>query len=205
MSAFAAPDTTPIAPTEAPTETPLDTVAPTPEPSTPTVAPADDDEGIDLLPIVLTALGVILLIGVVSALASRRPKSAPARSTSTPPSAPSVQSKLLSTAQWIHDQLTLELLAATPVAAQQRWLTERTRLDDVVIGAQQQWADGHGTGWQQLAQSLSTLATAVDTNIALRVQPTSDATLIRESNDVVNNQRRSLQQLLTALWATTPR
>jgi len=194
------------APPEAPAPTEPAPVEPAPETSVADTVPPEEDDGTDWIPIVLIVLGGALLIAVVVALVTRNPRTS-SSSAAQPQqrAASSVQSNLLSTAQWIHDQLSLELLAAAPVAAQQRWLTDRSRLDDVVIGAQQQWAEGHGTGWQQLGQVLSSLATAIDTNIHLRVQPTTDASLIAESNDVVNRQRGTLQQVLTALWAVTPR
>ena len=117
----------------------------------------------------------------------------------------SPQASLLSTSQWITDQLTLELMAAPPAAAQQRWTVERSRLDNVAIGAQQQYLEVQDPNWQPLAQTMSALAAAIDTNLALRAQEPANAQLISESTDVINRHRATLQQLIAALRLTTPR
>lgn len=199
--AAATPPTDPGAPA-------TDPVTPVTEPVTPVTTPdgpvQPTDNGIDWLPILVVIGGLLIVVAVVAMLMGRKPRPA---SPAAPPTQkpPTAQTNLLSTAQWIHDQLSLELLAAGPGAAQQRWSTERARLDNVVIASQQQWADGHGTGWQQLGQVLSSLGSAIDTNIQLRAQATPDPSLVAESNDVVNRHRGSLQQVLTALWSVTPR
>lgn len=197
---------TPVAtaPPDEPTEpAPVEPVATTP---IEIVGPPVEDDGTDWMPIILIGFGIVLLIAVIAALASRssRKPASPASPGHQQP-ASTAQINLLTTAQWIHDQLSLELLGAEPVAAQQRWLTERSRVDDVVIGCQQQFASHHGSGWQQLGQQLATLAAAIDTNVHLRVQPGADASLVSESNAVVNRQRATLLQMLTALWSATPR
>ncbi len=189
-------ETTPPAP-EPPT-------APAPEAPAPTTPAGEDtgDDGTDWLPIVLIAVGVVALLvilGMVLGRGSRKPAPTPRSGQ------PSVQSNLLSTSQWIHDQLTLELAAADPNSAKQRWASERSRLDNVAIGAQQQWSEGHGDAWRTLSQTMSALASAVDTNINLRSQTPPDAALIAESVEVVNRQRAALQQLITAMWPTIRR
>jgi hypothetical protein len=177
---------------------------PEPEAPAPTTAPDEDgsDDSTDWLPIVLIIVGVVALLvilGMVLGRGSKKPAAVP-RSNQ-----PSPQSNLLSTSQWIHDQLTLELAAADPASAKQRWTSERSRLDNVAIGAQQQWSEGHGDAWRTLSQTMSALASALDTNISLRSQTPPDATLISESTDVVNRQRAALQQLITAMWPTIRR
>lgn len=191
----------------------VETTPPAPEPTTPppdapapTVAPGEDagDDGVDWVPIALIALGVlalILILGMVLGRGSTRRTAAPARRSP----APSQQANLLSTAQWIHDQLTLELAAADPASAAQRWAHERSRLDDVAIGAQQQWQQGGGEAWQTLAQTMSSLGAAVDTNVTLRAQTPPDPTLIAESTQVVNRHRAALHQLITAMWPSVRR
>ncbi len=205
------PATAPTEPQPEPTQpAPTPTAAPSPEP---TVAPIDDggDDGIDWQPIAIAVVLGVVLIAVIAALVGRGNRT---RRTSTHRTAawatvaagpPSVQVQLLTTAQWIHDQLTLELLAAAPTAATARWYAERPRLDDVVIGAQQQWAAGHGDNWQRLAQTLSALAAAIDTNLRTRSQTPVDARLVEESAAVVHRQRAVLQQLVTVMWPLAQR
>jgi hypothetical protein len=49
---------------------------------------------------------------------------------------------------------------------------------------------------------MAALAAALDTNVQLRAQDPPNPQLIDESNDVVNRQRATLQQLIVALWPT---
>ena len=213
VSATAPPDT--AAPAEAtnaepaPTEPPAPPATEAPAPpatDTPVDEGADgDDDGTDI------PWGTIFLVGglllalllIISALSSRR--SSQARRAATPPRADPARSSLLSTSQWVHDQLSLELMAASPASARQRWATERSRLDNVAIGAQQQWTEGHGEAWQRLGQTTSALAGALETNIALREQAEPNPQLVQESIDVVNRNRAALQQLVSALWPSVHR
>lgn len=211
-SATAPPDT--AAPAEAtnaepaPTEPPAPPATEAPAPpatDTPVDEGVEDDDGLDI------PWGTILLVGglllalfaILSALSSRR--SSQARRAATPPRADPARSSLLSTSQWVHDQLSLELMAASPASARQRWATERSRLDNVAIGAQQQWTEGHGEAWQRLGQTTSALAGALETNIALREQAEPNPQLVQESIDVVNRNRAALQQLVSALWPSVHR
>ncbi len=220
--AAAAPTDAPAAP-EAPvaTEAPAEPAQPQPvEPETPVatepapVAPAPDSESADdgndwLLPLLIIA-GLILVAVVVGGLLSRSRKSTPApiaapQATATTPSPQSPQSSLLSTSQWITDQLSLELMAAPPTDALQRWSVERSRLDNVAIGAQQQFLAGQDPNWQQLAQAMSALAASIDTSLALRAQIPPNAQLISESIGVVNGHRTTLHQLIAVLLSTISR
>lgn len=186
---------------------PVTTDAPAPTPTrapvTTTPAEAADDSSDTNWPLIIVVIiaGVALVLALVALFS--RPKKQPA--TGRPAVAPtspqqSPQVALLSTAQWIHDQLTLELMAAVPQQAVVRWANERSRLDNVAIGAQQQYAAGAGEPWQSLGQMMSLLATSLDTNLDLRAQDQSNAQLLAESTDVVNRHRATLQQLLTAMW-----
>jgi hypothetical protein len=189
------PDTTPPA-TEAPVTTP-DTVAPVTIPGT--IAPDDGGDDIDWGTIILVTILGIAVIALIIALMSRR-KPTTAGGTVTPTA--SSQSEILSTAQWIHDQLSLELLAAAPAAALQRWTVERTRVDNVAIRAQQQFTQGYGEAWQSLGSAMSQLGTSLDTVLQLRNQQPPNAQLIQQANDVVGRRRADLQLLLTAIWPT---
>jgi hypothetical protein len=189
------PDTTPPV-TEAPATTP-DTVAPVTTPDT--IAPDNGGSDTDWLPIVLVTILGIAVIAIIVALMSRK-KPTTAAGTITPTASP--QSEILSTAQWIHDQLSLELLAAAPAAALQRWSVERTRVDNVAIRAQQQFTQGNGQAWQSLGQAMSQLGTSIDTDLQLRNQEPPNAQLIQEATNVVSRRRADLQLLLTAIWPT---
>lgn len=157
-----------------------------------------DPPAVDPAPVVLIIGGIIIVLALLASLFGRSKRR-------TPPLAESPQANLLSTSQWIHDQLTLELLAAPPTAALQRWATERSRLDNVAIGAQQQFSEGKDANWQPLAQTMSTLASALDTDLQLRAQDPPNAQLINESTAVVNNQRAALAQLIAVLRPTIDR
>jgi hypothetical protein len=207
-AAAASPTDAPEAP--APTDAPAAT-DPAPEPTTPESGPepttpesgdADSDDNDWVLPVLLVG-GLLLAAVIIGGVIGRSKKSA--APTSAPTTSSSPQASLLSTSQWITDQLTLELMAAPPAAAQQRWAVERSRLDNVAIGAQQQYLEAHDANWQPLAQNMSALAAAIDTNLALRAQDPPNAQLISESTDVINRHRATLQQLITALRQTTPR
>jgi hypothetical protein len=204
----ASPTDAPEAP--APTDAPAAT-DPAPQPTTPEAGPApttpesgdtDSSDNDWVLPVLLVG-GLLLAAVIIGGVIGRSKKSA------APPTAPSTssspQASLLSTSQWITDQLTLELMAAPPAAAQQRWTIERSRLDNVAIGAQQQYLEVQDPNWQPLGQTMSSLAAAIDTNLALRAQEPANAQLINESTDVINRHRATLQQLIAALRLTTPR
>jgi outer membrane biosynthesis protein TonB len=202
------------APTEAPAEpeAPAATepapIAPSPEPTAPTAPDTEtSDGGNDWLLPVLVIGGLLLIAVVIGGALSRSRQSTQATPAAPGPSsaAPSTQASLLSTSQWITDQLTLELMAAPPTAALQRWATERSRLDNVAIGAQQQYLDAQDPNWQPLAQTMSALAAAIDTSLALRAQEPPNAQLISESIDVVNGHRARLHQLLAVLHPTIDR
>mgnify|MGYP001812308966 CR=1 FL=1 len=173
-----------------------------PEPEAPPTEPADEDSS--LVPILLGIGLLVLAAVVVGAVVSRRSSAPDERSAASPAPAPapSPQMVLLTNAQWIHDHLTLELLAVPPADALQRWTTERRRLDDVAIGAEQQFVNGGGDAWSSLNPTMTALANALDTNLRLRAQVPPDPAVIQESTAVVNRQRAVLIQLVAALWPT---
>lgn len=205
-----APDPAPTAapaPEPEPEPAPAPTAAPAPTPGTvPANADADDGSDTNWALIILIIVAGIALLAALIALFSRGDKQQagePATNPSQPQASPQVA--LLSTAQWIHDQLTLELMAANPQQASARWASERSRLDNVAIGAQQQYAAGAGDSWQSLNQITSLLASSLDTNLNLRSQAPQDQQLVSESTDVVNRHRATLQQLLAAMWPLAQR
>jgi len=204
VTSTSATATTPDEP--APTDAPAGPDATAPAPTTP-----DDDgsggDGPDLVAIAVIVVGVVALLAVLGALLRRPGRPAPAPPTATPrsPAPPSGDANLLSTAEWIVDRLSLELMGAEPTAATSRWSVERSRLDNVAIGARQRFVEGSDPNWQPLGESMSALAAALDTNLALRSRAQPDAQLIAESTQVVNRHRAYLQQLIAALGPTIRR
>jgi hypothetical protein len=198
-AATTAPVATEVPPaTEAPavTQAPVVTEAPVAPDDNPVVP--DTDDGSDLLTFVLIVGAILLAALLIGVLISRSRRSSSATGAPTE----STQASLLSTSQWIADHLALELMAAPPEQARQRWSSERTRLDSVAIGAQQQYLEAHDANWQPLAQTMSALASSIDTALALRAQDPPNAALVNESIDVVNGHRARLHQLIAVLLPT---
>ena len=114
----APPDENP-APT-APPATDAPETAPPPGTDAPETAPPedpDDGEGRSWGPILAILIGLAALIAIMAALSKRRKPAAPPR--------PDPRRQLVSTARWIHDQLSLEILALPAADSQQRWNAER--------------------------------------------------------------------------------
>jgi hypothetical protein len=189
------PDTT--LPDTAPADTaPAETAPPA------IIAPEDevgfvDSDGDDGIGATTTLLIVVVAVAAIAALLALLGRRTPPAAT---PVSDTAQMSLLSTSQWVHDQLSLELLAAAPTIALQRWGVERTRLDNIAIGALAEWSQGHGEMWQHLSHSVSALGAALDTNLQCRNQDPPDTPLIRESTEVVTRRRDELQELLTVMW-----
>lgn len=211
----AGPGAATVSTTPEPTDAaPGTTAAPAPPVTTP-VDPDDDGSDTDwALIIVAIVAGVAVIIALIAAFSAssrrRRPPPPPRQASGSAPhqqpqQQQSTQVALLSTAQWVHDQLSLELMAADPRQALARWAVERSRLDNVAIGAQQQYAAGQGDPWQSLSQMMTLLASSLDTNLNVRAQDQPDARLIAESTEVVTRHRATLQQLLAAMWPLTRR
>ena len=106
---------------------------------------------------------------------------------------------MLTTAQWIHDQLTLELLASVPSAASARWLVERGRLDDAAVGAEQHYLTGDGDNWERLSHTLSALAAAIDTHLQVRNQAPADPQLVEQTAAVAASLRDQVRHLMDAV------
>ncbi len=205
------------APTDAPadpvaTEAPAEPEAPAPtaaapEPTAPgaTVPDAEtSDDGNDwLLPVLVIGGLLLIAVAVGGALSrSRQPKQPATAGARTDPGDTVSAGEPAQHSQWIADHLTLELMAASPAAALQRWSVERSRLDNVAIGARQQFLDARDPNWQPLSQSMSELAASIDTALALRAQDPPNAQLINDSIDVVNGHRARLRQLVAVLLPT---
>ncbi|MET0662660.1 MAG: hypothetical protein ABWZ42_05975 [Ilumatobacteraceae bacterium] len=202
------PETVP--PETAPAETaPPETIPAAVPDSVPAAADADgEDDGIDVGTWLLVTLIVVLAIIVVSAVVGgigRRSKGKPA-----PPAAGAVPPapvndaahQLLASAQWVHDQLSLELMAAAPAQAQQRWSVERTRIDNIVIGTQAEASRVNSASWLQLGQFLTELAAAIETNLQLRMQDPPNLGLVQESANVITARRNDIQAAINLLRPT---
>jgi hypothetical protein len=209
---------TPTVPAPEPTTAPEPepTTAPQPEPTTATptvpdvtIAPEASDDDSNWLPIVLILVGGIALVALVAMVLVRRSPSpetgAARRPTAQAAPVASPQTDLLNTSQWIHDQFSMQVLAATPETALARWSVERSRLDNVAIGAHQLFLEGGGEMWQRLEQVMTLLATSIDTNVQLRSQVPPNVQLVTESANVVNQHRATLQQAINVLRASLPR
>jgi hypothetical protein len=196
-SATDAPETGP--PETAPPETaPPETAPPAtdaPETGPPaTDAPDGSEEGDDGL----NWLALVLVLGAFGFLAALFARAGRRRATPAPTVDPRAQ--MLSTAQWIHDQLSLELLALSPADAQQRWAAERDRFTQLMIDVRAT-APGRRSpaAWEQLAQSVAALQSSLDTAVRVRGADQPDPDLVREAVTLANGRRAELQQAIVAV------
>ena len=149
-------------------------------------------------------LAIIIVSAVVTSISRRSSRKTTPPAAAPVPPAPlnDAAHQLVASAQWIHDQLSLELLAAAPVQAAQRWSVERTRIDNVVIGTQAEASRSNNATWLQLGQFLSELASAIDTNLQLRVQEPPNMGLVQESANVITARRSDIQAAINLLRPT---
>jgi len=173
----------------------------------PAEADADgEDDGIDVGTWLLVTLIIVLAIIVVSAVVGgigRRSKATPPAAAPVPPAPVNdAAHQLLASAQWVHDQLSLELMAAAPSQAMQRWGVERTRIDNIVIGTQAEASRVNSASWLQLGQFLTELASAIETNLQLRMQDPPNLGLVQESANVITARRNDIQAAINLLRPT---
>lgn len=187
--------------TEVPTTQPPETEAPTEEAASPVDStepaaadePSEDGDGIGLGLILLLLAVSIALLGYVLYRAMRGNRQA----TTIRERQEAVSSgSLLGNINWLHDQLSLELLSTPPDRALQRWQTERTHLDSIVIACKQQSAQlGGDLVWDDLAGAVSGLAQALDTAVTSRADISVDPIITREAIELVNQRRGRLSHL----------
>lgn len=191
------PDTTPVT-------TPDTTPVTTPD-TVPNGGGGDSDVPWPLI-IAISAVAIAVIALIATASGRRRTT---ATSAAAPPRAKTADQDrgyALGSAQWVHDHLAPELLAAPPAEAAQRWRVERGRLDDAVIRAQQYSSDPTtGVAWQQLGQSLSLLGTSLDSYIHLRNQQPPNQPQIDESYAVAYQHHAELGVALSQVWPTIQR
>lgn len=131
---------------------------------------------------VLVALALAIVVAVV--VSSRRRRDQPA---ATDP-----RNQLVATARWIHDQLSLELLALPPADAQRRWASDRVRFDQLSIDARALAMQSEPEVWNQLASIVDALASSIDTAVRVRATEGADVDLARESVAIANRHRGEL-------------
>jgi len=149
----------------------------------------DQAGGSNWLAIFGILVAAAFLVGVVPVLTRRRP----------PPSSaanPDRRLQLISTARWIHDQLSLEILGLPAADAQQRWGLERNRLDQLAIDLRVQAAERDPEVWNNLSATVSALASSLDTAVRMRSTPDADEQLARESVAIANRHRGDLATAL---------
>lgn len=177
--------------------TPPDTEPPpvTEAPAVTTPPDSEDDNSAAWLLLILGLGGLIIaIVVIVSALTKR----------DTPARVPAAdayreQNNVMGAAQWFQDQLALQLMAAPPDQALQRWSYERRRIESIVVAANQQ-AHRPDDPWYLLANSVTALMGSLDTALSLRGQHPTNATAVAEADNTVGQRRRELQGVLTTMW-----
>jgi hypothetical protein len=192
------PDTTPVT-------TPDTTPVTTPD-TDPNGGGGDDSDVPWPLIIAIGAVAIAVIALIATATGRRRTTTTSAAAPPRAKTADQDRGYALGSAQWVHDHLAPELLAAPPAEAAQRWRIERGRLDDAVIRAQQYSSDPTtGVAWQQLGQSLSLLGTSLDSYIHLRNQQPPNQPQIDESYAVAYQHHAELGVALSQVWPTIQR
>jgi len=181
------------------TDAPVATVAPDAPPAA-TDAPtasvpdgADDDSALPGWLVPLAA--VVAVLAVVALWFAGRRRGDGDRDTSR-------QRQAIALAGWIHDQLSLEVLASPPVDAARRWEQERNRLDQLTIEARAFAVVEDTEMWDRLVLVLRELSTSIDVSLRLRGTPGADQDLVRESVTIANRHRAELATWLTTATAT---
>ena len=177
------------------TAPPVATGAPPAGGATATSVPsvADDDSSV---PGWLIPVGAVLaVIVVVASWFAQRRRGDRGRDTSR-------QGRAIALAGWIHDHLSLEVLASPPADALRRWEQERNRVDQLTIEARAFAAVEDTEMWDRLVLVLRELSTSIDVALRLRNAPTTDPDLVRESVTIANRHRAELAAWITTAIAT---
>ncbi len=181
------------------TEPPPETAPEEPPAESAPAPPAqEDDDSNWLLFIVLLSILVAGVAVVLSFLGrnDRRPATAPSP---VGTDAHREQHNVMGTAQWFHDQLSVQLLGSPPDQALARWQYERSRVQSIATAANQQ-AISADDPWHLLANSVLLLSGAIDTLLGLQVQQPPNDEAVQEAQAVANARRRQLQALLVTMW-----
>ncbi len=177
--------------TEAPvvTETPVVTEAPVVTDAPVATDAPETDDGDDggvpawLIPVIV--IGGLVLVTAVALASRRRSRDDVARGTGGRREAHAM-------AAWIHDQLSLEILALPAADGARRWATERSRLDQLAIDARAFAAAGDPELWNQLVVIMQTLSSSIDTAVRLRSTEGADAQMADEAVAIANRHRAEL-------------
>jgi len=178
-------------PTDAPAPAPTDAPAPGPT-DAPDTGGGDAGED-DWVPLVLALLGVVV-VGLVLALIFG------SRQKSTASTGVDRRRGLVATAGWVHDQLTLEVLAVPPSDGLRRWTVERSRVDQLAIDGRMMSSSGYREMWEQLGTILGQLTSSIDTALRMGTMEGADPALVAEA---VQNAHRHRAEL--GAWVATAR
>lgn len=180
-------------PTEAPAPEPTEAPAPAPTDAPDSGGDTTDGESDDWVPLLLALLGVVA-VGLVLALVFG------SRQKSTSASGVDRRRELVATAGWVHDQLTLEVLAMPPAEGLRRWTVERSRVDQLGIDGRMMASSGYREMWEQLGLILGQLSSSIDTALRMGTMQGADPTLVAEA---VQNAHRHRAEL--GAWVATAR
>lgn len=151
--------------------------------------------GISPYLVILLALGALAIAGAVMAMGRSRPQPMiPVSPLPNPLRADRPGRGLLGDTAWLHDQLSLELLHGPADVASQRWRSERARVDAMSRDAQHLAATTKHGEWRDLAASIATVATSLDTAMSARSDATSDPVVVHEALEGVNRSRADLRR-----------
>jgi hypothetical protein len=194
--------------TSATTEQPTSTSSSsTTESSTTTEPEPGSDEGdgddVDWAPIALIAGAAVLVLAIIwliAAAARRRARAARVRRRHL--------GDLVSRAEWIHDEASLEVMAATasPERLQTAWMDTHRRLNDLsaeatALAARDDYRD-EADDLRRLSHALGRLAGALDTHVSLHVQDLTDPAVsgaLGASTETVTLRRDELRAAIAPL------
>lgn len=188
----------PADPAPSETDAPVDEEAPAPDDEEDADA---DGEGTNILLVAIVAFVVAALVALL--FRSRRPgaqgvqRSAPVRRQPVGTPAMDLGDRVLGDVGWLNEQLALDLLAAEPADAVQRWRTERPRIDALTRDCQRLEEVTGDVSWGSLAAEVASLAQALDTATAARAGADVDPSVTHQSVELVNRCRSQVSGMLT--------
>lgn len=201
----AASDTEAPPETEAPpdTEAPPETEAPPDTEAPPSTDPADgeddDGEGGSGTGTILVIAAFVLFAVAAGILISGRRRSGSRRSgDGTPqvrPTTLDLDDRVLGDISWFNEQLSLDVLSATPAEGRERWRAERPRIEALTRDCQRLEESVGDPIWGALAGEVATLAQSLDTATMSRVSADSDPSVTAQAIDQVNRHRSQLAGL----------
>lgn len=167
------------------------------------IVDGDDGGRVDLpWGAVLVGFGLLLVV-LIALLAVRSSRRSRAARPETDRSATLMAAQVLAEAQWLHDHLSLAVLAGPGAEAQQRWVAERPRVETlarnaygVAVDAREEVADV----WIRLATAANTLASVLDGACARRAADAPDDEAPDDGAaadlEAVEGQRKALRSLI---------